>query len=82
MKFSREPAGAYAQRVYAAAMPDPTKDEDVRVLDALTALAQVLTIFGQAAGADLDDLLDLVEDAYAEVKLVQNPVVTGPVGEA
>jgi hypothetical protein len=42
----------------------------------------VLTIFGQAAGADLDDLLDLVEDAYAEVKLVQNPVVIGPVGEA
>jgi hypothetical protein len=63
-------------------MPNPDTDEDVRVVDALTALAQVLTIFGQASGADLDDLLDLVEDAYAEVKFVQNPVVIGPVGEA
>lgn len=82
MKPNRDAARAYAQRVYAAAQPRPDTDTDVRVIDALHALAHVLTMFGTASGADLDDLLDMVEDAYHHVEYAKNPVVIGPVGEA
>lgn len=82
MKPNRDAARAYAERVYAAAQPRPETDRDVRVLDALDAIAHVLTVFGAASGADLDDLLDLVEDAYHRVHFARNPVVIGPVGEA
>ena len=82
VKPNRDAARAYAERVYAAAQPRPETDKDVRVIDALDALAHVLTMFGTASGADLDDLLDMVEDAYHRVDYAQNPVVIGPVGEA
>lgn len=74
---------AYLKRVAAAAYPDPSTDARLSVLDALSAIAQVLTHYGVSADADLDTILDLVEEAYARQAVTSGSLMISTIcGEA